>query len=91
MQPGADGLDFLAALLRRPSWQADALCREFPEINFFPERGEDLRPAKSVCRRCSVRPECEAFATEGHDVGIWGGTSAIERRVKRSTKGRDAA
>jgi hypothetical protein len=38
----------------RPAWMKDALCREHPEISFFPEPGEDLRAAKAVCARCLV-------------------------------------
>lgn len=86
MQPGADGLDLLASLLRRPSWHGDALCKEFPEVSFFPDRGEDTSQAKSVCRRCCVRAECEAFAMsdpEAFSHGIWGGTSGRERKVAR--------
>ena len=65
----------VAALLRyRPAWQADALCREYPEVNFFPQRGEDLGPAKQVCARCTVADECREFArANGERDGVWGG------------------
>lgn len=86
MQPGDDGADVLRRMLQRPPWHADALCREYPEVNFFPSTGEDLRPAKSICRQCSVRVECEDYAMRDPDAygaGIWGGTSPRERRVIR--------
>lgn len=42
---------------------------------FFPERGEDVRPAKRICADCPVREQClaEALAEEGRVVGIRGG------------------
>lgn len=84
---GRGTLDDLLGLLRRPAWQADALCIEYPEVNFFPERGEPSAPAKAVCERCLVRPECLAWALEhgqgpglGGGHGVWAGTSARQRR-----------
>lgn len=69
----------------RPAWQDDALCREYPDVNFFPERGEDVAPAKGVCSRCAVRAECADYAIRlGERHGIWGGLSGIERRQARS-------
>jgi WhiB family redox-sensing transcriptional regulator len=79
--------DRLTELIRRPPWMADALCREFPDVSWFPERGQDVRPAKAICSRCLVRVECAAYVatfdalTAAH--GIWAGTSARERRQER--------
>ena len=57
----------------RPDWQKDAACREHPEVNFFPERGESTAPAKAVCSTCLVADECAAYALEnGIKDGIWG-------------------
>ena len=65
----------------RPAWMADAACREHPEVSFFPVRGESTgATAKAICRRCLVRVECEAFAVEHGEIGIWGGTSERQRR-----------
>lgn len=75
--------------IRQPSWAADAACREHPEVNFYPERGESLTPARAVCARCLVRDECliEALETPAHeDHGVWGGTSAKERREMRRSR-----
>ncbi|MDQ3756508.1 MAG: WhiB family transcriptional regulator [Actinomycetota bacterium] len=58
---------------------ADGLCREYPEVEFFPEQGGDARPAKTVCGRCVVRDECLAWAVEHDERGVWGGTTRLER------------
>jgi WhiB family redox-sensing transcriptional regulator len=80
----------LAELFDRPAWMRDGLCREpaYADVDFFLERGGDSRPAKALCARCLVQPECLAYALDRpmwDDSGIWGGTSARERRRLRST------
>jgi WhiB family redox-sensing transcriptional regulator len=74
--------DALELRWRRPVWMRDALCREHPEVNFHPDRGERTEPAKAVCERCPVRAACleHALANREHD-GIWGGMSPRERRA----------
>jgi len=44
--------------------------------------GESFGEALSYCCRCEVRAECleSAFALGQQAVGVWGGTSARERR-----------
>jgi len=72
-------------------WRHDAVCRdEDPEL-FFPlgESGPNLpqiERAKAVCAVCPVRTRCldEALGT-GED-GIWGGTTAEERRRIRQRR-----
>lgn len=77
----AHDLPQLADLVSRPAWMAKAACRDHPEVSFFPVRGESTgAPAKAVCRSCSVRAECYAYAVEHEERGIWGGTSERERR-----------
>lgn len=76
----------LEDVLHRPAFMADGACRDHPEVSFFPSRGEQLAPAKAVCRGCRVRAECLAFALAQpawDDVGIWGGMSAQERKRLR--------
>ena len=65
-----------------PDWHADAACREHPEVNWFPERGEDVRPARRICGGCLVRDECRTWALSQDTwlVGIWAGTSQRDRR-----------
>jgi DNA-binding transcriptional regulator YiaG len=77
----------LDELLGRPRWQADGACLEHPTVNIFPERGEPLDDAREVCRSCLVRVECLDYALALGDelVGVWGGTSARERRARRAT------
>lgn len=65
-------------------WRRDALCREHPEVNFFPARRESAEPARAICARCLVNRECdESLASlprqESH-YGVWAGTSGHERR-----------
>lgn len=91
MVPGDDPVLTVAALVNRPRWMLDALCREYPDVEFFPARGEPTAPAKAVCARCQVRAECLDYARSsgalgGH--GVWGGLSGRERqRLGRSPMG----
>lgn len=65
-----------------PPWMNDALCREYPLVNFFPGQGETADEALQVCGRCLVRAECLDYAlTEGIRHGIWGGMNAAARRA----------
>lgn len=79
--------DLIDALLAaRPFWMRDALCAEYPDVNFFPTKGEDTTPAKQVCARCITKAECRAWALEqgaGLD-GIWAGTVPRQRAQMRA-------
>lgn len=76
-------LELSARLDVEEPWRRDALCREYPEVDFFPGRGQDPRPAQGVCGRCPVRVECLEYGL-GHDAhGVWGGTSRSDRREAR--------
>jgi WhiB family redox-sensing transcriptional regulator len=75
------------------NWMINALCCDAanPEL-WFPitETGPgaaQVAEAKAECARCPVADECLAFAlTAGLDYGVFGGTSASERReLRRST------
>lgn len=63
-------------------WKAESACRSHPEVDFFPDRGEDTDAAKRICAGCTVRRECLTYAltTPVERNGIWGGTSGRERR-----------
>jgi WhiB family redox-sensing transcriptional regulator len=64
------------------AWMGDALCAQTDPEAFFPERGESLGPAKAVCLACPVRAECLAYALDRDERhGVWGATSARERRA----------
>jgi WhiB family transcriptional regulator, redox-sensing transcriptional regulator len=80
---GAECLE-VADLVDPPRWHADALCREHPEVDWFPTRGESTEPAKAICRRCLVKTECATWAYGRLDeAGVWGGTSAGDRAQAR--------
>ena len=82
--PSEEGHD-LIDLLAPPAWAHDALGPEHPEVEFFPEQGVPIAPARAICARCSVQRECLAFALEeGIDDGVWGGSSRRERRKLRA-------
>ena len=55
-----------------------------PEV-FLPERGESLEEPRSFCRRCPVQYECldAALGLGQQAYGVWGGTSAGQRRDAR--------
>lgn len=81
-----EAVENLYALFDRPAWHRDALCKEFPELPWYPERGQSTVETKAVCARCLVREECLAAAMSNFDdrmFGIWGGTSGRERRRRR--------
>lgn len=75
--------DFADHLPPRPAWMADALCREYPKVNFYPTSGESPQPALRVCRSCRVQEECLAYALDNGERGVWGGTTQRERRRMR--------
>jgi WhiB family transcriptional regulator, redox-sensing transcriptional regulator len=63
-------------------WRTRAACAGVDPDVFLPDRGESLDEARSYCCRCEVQYEClDAALTLGQNaVGVWGGTSARERR-----------
>lgn len=77
-------------LPRLRTWQDGALCRQHPEVNFFPERGEPVDDAVAICQACPVRERC---LSEGlyDNFGIWGGTSGNQRRRLRAKQRGQAA
>lgn len=84
MEGEPDPLDVLAELMRPPAWHARAACRGMGTEAFIIDRG--VRPAegRAVCATCSVTAECLAAGLADKDsVGLWGGTTAQERRVLR--------
>jgi WhiB family redox-sensing transcriptional regulator len=71
----------------RDDWRDGAACRDCDPDLFFPEGTTGLAliqavAAKQVCRGCAEQAPCLRFAlvhSLGH--GIWGGTTAEERRI----------
>lgn len=78
---------FRAALAERnpgPTWRAEGLCLKHDPDMFFPHAAQDPRPALAVCGHCPVSGACLATALEVGDCeGVWGGTTADERRTMR--------
>lgn len=71
------------ALLDRASdWRAGAMCRR-STVDMFPESPLGSDHAKAVCATCDVVYECLAYAvmtsTQTDDIGVWGGTTKLER------------
>lgn len=89
--PAADRIDTLLELLdlaRGPAWHEEASCRVFPELSWFPERGETTVDARMVCQACTVRDECAAAGARER-FGIWGGASRSRpNRAARAAPGR---
>jgi len=78
-----DPLTYLEHIIGQQSWKDRAACKDAPTAIFFPRRGESTPPAKAYCQRCEVRSDSLSFALSGdahNDTGVWGGTSARERR-----------
>ena len=77
---------------RNAAWMDRASCPEVdPEI-FIPTPEviggslsiyEAHQNAKAVCRGCEVIAECLDHALRYHEVGIWGGTTDVERKEIR--------
>ncbi|MGW5537312.1 WhiB family transcriptional regulator [Streptomyces sp. NPDC004009] len=70
-------------------WRDRAACvGEDPEI-FFPlsdlmTPGAEASLARAICRRCPVIIDCRTWALDhGEDDGIWGATTAAQRRSIR--------
>jgi WhiB family redox-sensing transcriptional regulator len=62
-------------------WHADAACSGADPDLFFPVKGSSPTRAKAVCAGCPVVSPCLRDAL-GRDQqhGVWGGTTADERR-----------
>lgn len=66
-------------LADKPQWHNDSACLDFPEVDFYPRRGQSTKEAKSICKDCLVKDEC-LFVNLGDRYGIWGGLSERQRR-----------
>lgn len=71
------------------AWREEAGCR-FADLDlFFPsgptsQAAEEAQAAKAICCACQVKERCLRFALEtNQEDGIWGGTTATERRKLR--------
>ncbi|MFE1441125.1 WhiB family transcriptional regulator [Streptomyces sp. NPDC058739] len=79
-------------------WRSRAACvGEDPEL-FFPLSDSaaseaQAAQARAVCRRCPVLVSCRTWAIDhGEDDGIWGATTASQRRaIRRAVARPDSA
>jgi WhiB family transcriptional regulator, redox-sensing transcriptional regulator len=78
-----------AELLQRPSWHRDALCRGMDPGGFVTSRATPDEAATELCHACPVREDCLDFALARPElVGVWGGTTQMERRWLIRPEGR---
>lgn len=63
------------------SWRQRGACRGLDPDVFYPPTDEEADAAKAVCAECPVREPCLEFALSTREAeGVWGGTTARERR-----------
>jgi len=72
-------------------WRRDALCREYPDLDWH---GRFTELERAVCARCTVRADCLgvglADETLRRSGGLWGGLDVRERaRFVRAGLGPD--
>ena len=78
-----------AARVLSADWAARGTRRYGDPDLFFPITSSgpallQIAQAKAVCARCPVLIDCLGYALEtGQDAGVWGGTTAEERREIR--------
>ena len=69
---------------RSEPWMREAACIGINPKVFYPGRGEDAEPAKTICRACPSTAECLNYAIENRELyGVWGGKSENQRRKMR--------
>ncbi len=72
---------------RPDDWREQAACKDDPTPDLWfvaPSDHHGIAAAKAICRRCPVAAECLAEAmADPSIVGVWGGTSEVERAKLR--------
>jgi hypothetical protein len=53
---------------------------------FFSENIAEIKQAREICESCPLRAKCLDYATFAEEYGVWGGTTAGERKVLRAGK-----
>lgn len=67
---------------RDPAWRTQGACQNVDPETFFPAPSEPADTAVALCRTCPVQGSCLAWALQAGDLhGVWGGTTARERRA----------
>ena len=63
------------------SWRQRGACVGLDPDVFYPPSDEEAGEAKAICASCPVREPCLEYALGNREAeGIWGGTTARERR-----------
>jgi WhiB family redox-sensing transcriptional regulator len=73
---------FIAAIRSMGDWVERGKCRtaNMPVDYWYPDHGDNFRPALRICFQCPVRKECLQHALFFPElVGIWGGMTAGAR------------
>jgi WhiB family redox-sensing transcriptional regulator len=64
------------------AWRTRGVCQNVDPETFFPAPTEAADQAMDMCSRCDVAGACLAWALDVGDChGVWGGTTARERRA----------
>jgi WhiB family redox-sensing transcriptional regulator len=64
------------------AWRTRGVCQTVDPETFFPAPTDPPDAAVALCGTCSVQGPCLAWALEAGDChGVWGGTTARERRA----------
>ena len=71
-------------LFQRPAWQKHAACRGYGSAMFFGSGRGASRRALALCESCPVAAECRAAAVAAGEQGVWGGTTAQQRRDRQA-------
>lgn len=77
---------WLLELIAPPEWHRHALCRQHPDLDWFPEPGDPIEAQQKVCQRCPCRSEC-LQAGLGEGFGIFGGTTVAGRTGLARSRG----
>lgn len=66
-----------------------AVCAQTDPDLFFPEKGDSPRIPKALCAGCPLTVACLEYALTHEEGmwGVWGGTTALERRRIRMSRG----
>ena len=74
------------------AWRQRGACKGLDPTTFYPLTDEEAGPAKAVCASCPVKDVCLEFALDTREAeGIWGGTTARERRRLLRQRRKNAA
>jgi len=88
-----DARPFVPDIGRPPDFHGAAACAGTDAERFYPRQGEHVpRIAKRICGACPVSDECLAWALKfpiEDQFGIWGGTSANERKTLLAARNRE--